>query len=190
MARIALASGLQSALAGLTAKSPQVTVWVSSDRLFVGSFPNATHEFDFSAEVLAPIGTLPAPPVAPRSLDRVIGRKTGNLTFCLLGSRTPYQSWKALLIGALRQLEDARPGALQALEAYHPRSKRAVARRPELLYENRRQIDQFTAELMPGWYVATNNSRIEVLKYLGKAGEGVGLVWGRDLDVIDEAARK
>ncbi|WGM38568.1 hypothetical protein [Caulobacter sp. NIBR1757] len=187
MARIALASGLQHALAPLTRADSQLTVWITGDRLLAGRFPTADFEFDFSAEVFASMGSLPAPPVAPRSLDTVVGRKTSNLVLRLLGRDTPYESWKALMIGALRQIEEARPGALEALEAYHPRSKRAVARRPEQLYENRKQVEHFSAELIPGWYVATNNSRTEVLKYLRKAGEGVGLVWGRDIDVVEAA---
>jgi hypothetical protein len=184
MARITLATGLQSALGDLTRRDPQITLWITEDRLLAGRFPAADFEFDFSAEAFAPIGTLALPPVVPRSLDRVIGRKTSDLTFRLLGRETPYESWKALLIGGLRQIEEARPGALDALAAYHPRSKRAVARRPELLYENRKEVSKFSTPLMPGWFVATNNSRDEVLKYLRKAGEGVGLAWGRDLDVM------
>lgn len=185
MARISMANGLQSALGALTRDHPQITVWIANERLLAGRFPVGDFEYDFSAEEFAPLGTLAPPPVEPRNLDRVIGRKTGNLSFRLLDSVTRYESWKALLIGGLRQLETARPGALDALESYHPRSKRAVARRPELLYDNRQQVEKFSAELMPGWYVATNNSRPEVLKYLRKAAEGVGLEWGRDIDVVE-----
>jgi phosphoglycolate phosphatase-like HAD superfamily hydrolase len=180
-----LASGLEGALGILTRAEPQITLWIADDRLLAGRFPEGAFEFDFTSEAFAPIGSLALPPVAPRSLDRVIGRKTSDLTLRLLGRETRYESWKALLIGGLRQIEEARPGALDALAAYHPRSKRAVARRPDLLYENRKQVEQFSAQLMPGWFVATNNSRDEVLKYIRKAGEGVGLVWGKDLDVVD-----
>lgn len=185
MARIALAKGLGTALEMLVRKDPLLMVWIDRDRLVAGRFPIPDFEFDFGAETFATMGSLAPPPVAPRSLDRVSGRKTGNLALKLLGRETPYESWKALLIGGLRQIEEARPGALEALESYRPRSKRPVARNPQHLYDNPKQVEHFSAELMPGWYVATNNSKTEVLKYLRKAGEGVRLVWGRDLDVLD-----
>ncbi|MBI1408062.1 MAG: hypothetical protein GC145_18265 [Caulobacter sp.] len=184
MARVAKISNAAAAMTSLAADHPSFTVWIVQDRWLAGNYPVARFEFDFGLERLTRLDgdeIVSAPAV---HFDQVAGRRTGSVFFELLGSRTEFKSWKAAWLGGMRQLEDARPGTLDKLASYRPRSKRPVARQPEDLYDNRKQAQQFSAELKPGWYAATNNSSDEVKRYLKKAAELAGLVWKKDVDVF------
>jgi hypothetical protein len=83
----------------------------------------------------------------------------------------------------LKLIENQRPGTLKKLEAQKASTRRIVASRPDLLFERPDLVRKYSAELMPGWFVGTNNSSRDVEKYLRKAAQLADLAWGRDIFV-------
>lgn len=104
----------------------------------------------------------------------VHGRRTGNLALVLEGEITPVRSYKELLCAGLQMIERVRSGTLEKLSAEKGRTKRVVARRPDLLYENS-QLTKHAIRIEGDWWVATNNNRWEVEKYLRRAAFHAGL---------------
>jgi hypothetical protein len=63
---------------------------------------------------------------------------------------------------------------LDKLSAEKGRTKRPVARRRELLYEDPK-LSKYADEIEGGWWIATNNSYPEVEKFIRRAGFHAGL---------------
>jgi len=182
MAQVSSVVKFARAFEAVASSHPNYSVWLDGQSLEAGPYPTAALWFDFAGEKI--VGESPTPPKEPEiALDTVVGRFTGDVWLTLFGQTRRYPSKKALLFGALKAIEETRPGTLLKLEAHKPRTKRVVARKPERLYEDQALVKKFSAELMPGWYVATNNSTQEVQSYIRKAAELAGLKWGSEIDL-------
>jgi len=181
MAQIAAAMTLNSELQRALVGEPTIMAWIDDGRFVIGDYPNVTSTFDFGAERFVRSG--PPRKEAPPEQNPFVGRYTGSVFLTILGTKHRFISRKALLVGALRLIEAARSGTLKNLAKYKPRTKRVVAQKPELLYENSALAEKFSMELMPGWFVATNNSTAEIDRYIRKAAELACLAWDRDISV-------
>src|SRR5665213_2022105 len=179
MAQIATGATLNNELQRALGREPAMMAWIDAGRLVMGDFPHAAWIFDFGSECFVRSAVLKMQ--APPGPDHSGGRLTGNVFLAFLGAKHRFKSRKALLVGALMMIESERPGTLKKLEVYKPRTKRVVAHKAELLYENPDLVEKFSIELIPGWFMATNNSTAEVDRYLRKAAELAGFVWGRDI---------
>ncbi|MDP2011953.1 MAG: hypothetical protein Q8K11_17415 [Phenylobacterium sp.] len=183
MAEITPLRSLLSEMQRAHTQDSQLSSWIESGRLVIGRYPEASLCFDFVSERLTSAEAGTAQPRKEITYDTLAGRSTGTVRFVLDGTAHSYPSRKALLMGALTLLEARHPGMLKELETYKPRTKRVVARRPELLYEDPGLVSKFSAELMPGWFVATNNSTEEVGRYVRRATELAGLRWNVDASI-------
>ena len=181
MAQIAAARTLSSELQRALVGEPTMMAWIDDGRFVIGDYPNVTSTFDFGVERF--VRSRPTIKEAPKKQTPFVGRYTGSVFLTILGDKHRFISRKALLVGALRMIEAARPGTLKELAKYKPRTKRIVAHKPELLYENSALAERYSMELMPGWSVATNNSTAEIDRYIRKAAELACLAWDRDISV-------
>ncbi len=170
--------------------------WIEDGTLLTGSsFGRAVYAIDFAHEKLARINTAqdgreasgaagdenPRPvsevrnAPAPRlDVPGVEGRRTGNFSLLLEGKLVPAQSQRALLLVALQEIERARPGTLEKVSAEKGRTKRPVARRRELLYEDPK-LSRYAEQIEGNWWVATNNNAWEVQKVIRRAAFHAGL---------------
>lgn len=173
--------------------------WVEKGSLVLGErWGEARFAVDFTAEALQPVhgdGTvgLAAEPQAERGRDvrpsasepaatpRWVdpgpvpgGRRTGHFALILEDQLIPARSQRELLRLALQAMERARPGTLDKLSAEKGRTKRPVARRRELLYEDAK-LSRYAEFIEGGWWMATNNSFSEVEKFIRRAGFHAGL---------------
>lgn len=159
-------------------------VWLDNKHgLVTGDFPVPIAKFDFASEKLVAISDSKAPIEKKRishlgKAKRVVRRyelETEHEVH-LFGSATQ------LLVEGLNWIEDTVPGTLEQLSQIKGRSKRAVARTREELYDIPRPA-KYSQKLRSGFFVATNNKDLEARGYLRQAAELAGFKWGKDFVV-------
>lgn len=102
------------------------------------------------------------------------GRRRGNYALIVDGKIVPAISSQSLLLSALQTLEMLRPGTLDKLSGDAGRTKRVVARERSGLYANP-ALAKHAKQIDGGWWVATNNNRGEVEKFIRRAAFHAGL---------------
>lgn len=173
--------------------------WIEEGSLLAGpSFGLTTFALDFASERLTPaerpagregsLSSVSAPDLSNKeaihagpgaiesgsALGSIAGRRTGNFSFVLEGKLLAAKSQRELLVMALTAIERLRPGSLEKLASERGRTKRAVARRRELLYGDAK-LAKYAEPIEGGWWVATNNSFSEVEKFIRRAAFHAGL---------------
>lgn len=136
--------------------------------------PRSRHEDRSGPVVTRQDGTTQPPLLLDCAAPGTPGRRTGNFALVLEGKIIPARSQRALLLGALQAIERTRPGTMDKLAAEKGRTKRPVARRRELLYEDVK-LSKYAEQIEGGWWVATNNSFPEVEKFIRRAAFHAGL---------------
>ncbi|MGE0119569.1 MAG: hypothetical protein AB7S71_09140 [Dongiaceae bacterium] len=134
-----------------------------------------------SADSFAKVETsTPAAGTAPSSYrpTQRIARHFGTHWFELNGRRTDCRSVKDLLMSGLRAIEAQCPGTLDNLSHLKKRTKRIVARNRNDLFSQTHLVDDYSEQLMNGWWVGTNNSSDETEAWLRLAASHAGLDWG------------
>jgi hypothetical protein len=159
-------------------------VWLDLELgLVTGDYPNPSAKFDFGEEKLIPI----VPEKMPAAKKRISHlAKARRVVKCyeletdteihVVGSATQ------LLIEGLNLLERIAPGTLEAFSLKKGRTKRAVAKTREELYDVPHPLSH-SEKLASGFYVATNNKDSEARGYLMQAVEIAGLTWGKNFTV-------
>ena len=149
----------------------------------IGKDPGApTHLVDFSSESVRlldreagnPSGEIPVPDAS------TIYRRRAAYWFDVNGNRDGAVSLKQLLAESLRAIEAARPGTLEKLSHIKPRTRRIVARDRKDLFDEAHLADEFSEQLMEGWWYGTNNSADGTKAWLQRACTCAGLNWGKD----------
>ena len=102
------------------------------------------------------------------------GRRTGSFALVLEGTLYAASSYKELLLIALQVMERERPGTLDKLSAEGGRTRRSVARQPELLYDKSGLLAH-AKEIEGGWWVDTNNNSAIKEKIIKRAAWHAGL---------------
>ena len=177
MAQIVSIDRLIQALSAENRAPISPAVWLEEGRLVIGRYPTADSVFDFATETFVGGTSVAAPPTNP-AVEFPLpsgGRRTGSYIFGLRGQVYPFSNLKQLLKGVLLILDAEDPTMLERLSDHKPRSKRVVARKPELLYDDQDMPAKFADPLKPGWFYATNNSAVEVRRYVALAAELSGL---------------
>lgn len=190
MAAVMSVAKLQALLSEAVARGA-VAVWSERGSLVLGPHHGRPdRRIDFAAERLVPVsggrqpqgrGTVTAaadapfgPALALLDAPPVPGRTTGNLALILEGKVLHAQSHRALLLSTFREIERLRPGTLDKLASEKKRTKRAVARSRDLLYDKPR-LAKHAERIEGGWWVATNNSANEVETFVRRAAFHAGL---------------
>ncbi len=159
-------------------------VWLDKKLgLVTGTYPTPDAQFDFGEEKLVSVQAEAANFDKKRishlaQARRVVKRyeletETEIHTF---GSATQ------LLVEGLNLVEELAPGTLEKFAQQKGRSKRAVAKTREELY-NVPHPSSHSQKLKSGFYVATNNKSAEARDYLRQAVEIAGLQWGKNFTV-------
>jgi hypothetical protein len=108
-------------------------------------------------------------------------RITGSYWVEINGSKTECRSLKELLVASLRLLEQKRPGTLEKLSFLKKRTKRIVSLRRESLFDKKHLSQNYSENLMDGWWVGTNNSSDETQAWIERATECAGLKRGTEV---------
>jgi hypothetical protein len=166
---------------------------LNSHRLALGTDPlKPTSIIDLSNEKVLPFSApdfavqmdLPKAPAqtfsAAGSPQYRTARATGSYWFELHKKVTECRSLRELLINALRSIEEQHPGTLDRLSRIKPRTRRIVARDRAELFDKPHLVDGYSDTLVEGWWVGTNNSRLETDAWLKRAASCAGLAWGQD----------
>ena len=160
------------------------SVWIENGTLALGDYPQPKHRLCFNREELDTVsagkGDLALSSRSPARPARVGGRSSGEFELEVRGRPYKVHSLKQVLAEGLIAVEAVRPGTLEALSRERARSKRVVAKKRDDLYENS-ELQRFSVEIAPGWFMATNNSEAETIKFLRKAVELAGLTWNVDV---------
>lgn len=159
-------------------------VWLDRELgLVTGHYPTPRAKFDFGEEKLVPIVSdkIPAPKkrISHLSKARRVGKcyeLETDTEIHVVGSATQ------LLIEGLTVLERIAPGTLEAFSLRKGRTKRAVAKTREELYDVPHPLSH-SEKLASGFYVATNNKDSEARGFLMQAAEIAGLTWGKNFTV-------
>ena len=151
--------------------------------LVTGTFPKALAKFDFTEERLVALTDTSASHEKKRishlpQARRVVKRYEleTDKEIHLFGSATQ------LLVEGLNLLEELTPGTLEKFSRLKGRSKRAVAKSRDELYDLPRP-EKYSQQLKSGFYVATNNKDSEARGFLRQAAEFAGFKWGKNFVV-------
>lgn len=124
-------------------------------------------------------GPAAAAPVGPP-------RARGLWTVELLGEREAAANLQSAYRLTLERLAQRFPNFLQEFSREKARSRRFVARDPRALYGNAPHLaDKHARPLGDGWYVDTNLSRVQVAQRTKIAARLCGLLYGKDLRILD-----
>lgn len=159
-------------------------VWLDKELgLVTGTYPMAEAKFDFGQEELVSVKTdaaiLDKKRISHLAQARRVVRRYELETeteIHIFGSATQ------LLVEGLNLVEDVAPGTLEKFAQLKGRSKRAVAKTREELYDLPHPPSH-SQKLKSGFYVATNNKDAEARGYLRQAVEIAGLQWGKNFTV-------
>lgn len=159
-------------------------VWLDRELgLVTGDYPNPSAKFDFGEEKLILIVSGKMPEAKKRishlaKAPRVVKcyELETDTEIHVVGSATQ------LLIEGLNLLERIAPGTLEAFSLKKGRTKRAVAKTREELYDVPHPLSH-SKKLASGFYVATNNKSSEAQGFLKQATEIAGLTWGKNFTV-------
>ena len=131
-----------------------------------------------AAPTLAPNVPAAPAPTSAKPPARVNGGE-GKYWFELFGHRSECASAKDVLAGALRGLEQERPGTLDKLsEIKGKRGKIIVAKDSRRLFKTEEATNQYSERLNEEWWFCKNNNTHETLKWLQRACTFAGIEWG------------
>ncbi|HUX07519.1 MAG TPA: hypothetical protein VMX35_09425, partial [Acidobacteriota bacterium] len=88
-----------------------------------------------------------------------------------------------ILVSVLKKLQERDSKFLENLSSKGGRLRRIVAKSPELLYPGSEHLAGYSQEVVPTWWVATNNSRQAVHRILKTACDVSGIKYGNDMKV-------
>ena len=159
-------------------------VWLDRELgLVTGVYPTPHAKFDFGDERLISVkaerATFDKSRISHLAQARRVVRRYELETeteIHIFGSATQ------LLVEGLNLVEDAVPGTLDKFTQRKGRSKRAVAKTREELYDVPHPSSH-SQQLKSGFFVATNNKDSEARGYLQQAVEIAGLHWGKNFIV-------
>jgi hypothetical protein len=187
MAKFVSADALITALQGL-GKPTEVFVSISNGAtLLAGDNPaRPAFAFDFISETFASETGKAAPTpwvqaIAAPEPTLLHGRTTGVYSVDIKGSRRSFGSMKQLLKETILQLSQGDETFLQRLSNEKSRTRRIVARRPEELFSKPHLVKAHAEELIPGWWLNTNNSAEQVKKWIFVAARIANLTLNRDI---------
>ena len=161
-------------------------VWLDNRfGLVIGDFPTPEMRFDFASEALVNL----APPPHTQTMEKKVisflaqAKRVGQ-KYELETDEAIYKFGSAtqLLIEGLNLIEEKFPGTLEKFSMRKGRSKRAVAKARDELYDYPHP-DSHSAELKSGYFVATNNKDPEARGFLRDAAEIAGFNWGKNFIV-------
>lgn len=159
-------------------------VWLDRQLgLVTGDYPNPSARFDFGEERL--IAVVPEKATAPKKRISHLAKARRVVKCYELETDTEIHtvgSATQLLIEGLNLLERIAPGTLEAFSLKKGRTKRAVAKTREGLYDVPHPLSH-SEKLASGFYVATNNKDSEARGFLMQAAEIAGLTWGQNFTV-------
>jgi hypothetical protein len=181
MAAVAQLKSLVENFASLPSRGQHV--WLDERHgLVVGDFPNPDIRFDFASEALVTVALIR--PKEKRTISFLAQARRVGLKYELETEDAIYKFGSAtqLLIEGLNIIEENFPGTLEKFSTRKKRSKRAVARTRDELYDYPHP-EGHSAELKSGYFVATNNKDPEARGFLREAAEIAGLKWGKNFIV-------
>lgn len=174
-------------------------VWVlSRDRLGIGTkMLRPDQVIRLSKECLEPVAeSAPehnaSPVAAPQTVIRAIALRgpanppapvketAKKYWFEILGERFELATLKGLLAEGLRSLERERPGTLEKLSDFRPRTKRIVSKNRADLFRSNALVAKYSEQLVGEWWLGTNNSGVEVRAWLQRACQCAGLKWDEE----------
>lgn len=130
----------------------------------------------------------PVRPVTTRTPTEASGpsRKRGLWSVEFRGQRHAAPNLKGAYERLLLILSDAFPSFLQDFSQEQARSRRFVARNPVHLYLASPELaDEFAKPLRDGWYFDTNLSTDQVANRARVAARVCGLLYGRDVKILN-----
>jgi len=156
--------------------------------LLIGKNPlDAEFYFDFSSENFVPLENRPqlqpehkkvaAPP------EIINGRATGRNSIVLNGVERNYQSQKQLLRGTILYFASLDENFLERLSQEKPRSRRLVARKKSMLFDNVSLTNNCSEELLHGWWWNTNNSKQQAEKWIRLMARISGHDWADNIQI-------
>lgn len=121
-----------------------------------------------------------------RALTEAQTRSRGLWSVEVKGERTPASNMKAAYRALLLKLDEVSPGFLEQFASERARSRRFVARKPTDLYDSSPHLaDEHAQPLKDGWYFDTNLSTEQVATRARVASRIAGLLYGRDVRLLD-----
>jgi hypothetical protein len=107
-----------------------------------------------------------------------------GVTYSIFGERRSASTAIDALIDILRTLAGRNSNFLQKLSpAVRGRSRNHIARSRSEVYPNKPELEEYTAELTPGWWLGTNIANRDKMRIVEKACETEGLSLGRDISI-------
>lgn len=159
----------------------QVCVLDDSTLLLGRDLFHPTIKIDLSKERALPykedgsISKRPSPVVQASEVRSTSSRITGLYSIEVEGKKATCHSQKELLSSGLRMIEELRPGTLEKLSSAKKRTKRIVSRNRYELFDNAHLCDKYSEQLMDGWWIGTNNSKLEAIAWLDMAAKYAGV---------------
>jgi hypothetical protein len=156
---------------------------VGANCLALGADPmNPDLSIDISRETIEPLKNGNAvKKKQAESAESKIQRRIGHYSIEVLGTIHECTTCREILKAGLLAIEKARPGTFEKLSHVKPKSRRIVARDPEMLFDNKALVKDYSAKLTDGWWYGTNNSAQETIRWLERACSHAGLTWGKDV---------
>ena len=159
-------------------------VWLDKELgLVTGNYPSPDAKFDFGEEKLVALKAEGTTSDKKRISHLAQAGRVGKIYELETGTEIHvFGSATQLLVEGLSLIEDTVPGTLEKFSQHKGRSKRAVAKTREALYDMPHPTSH-SQKLKSGFYVATNNKDVEARGYLRSAAEIAGLQWGKNFTV-------
>lgn len=171
---------------GLSGKEPFIGehVWMHQTHgLVTGHFPTPKAWFDFGEErfVSLPVATRVEEKKRFSHLSKAL-RKTKIFEIETETEIHTVGNFKQLLVEGLNVIERIKPGTHSLMSANKGRTRRAIAKSPQDLYD-RKHLAKHAEALESGFFVATNNRSDVCRSYLRQAADLAGLRWGENFKV-------
>ena len=113
-------------------------------------------------------------------------RSRGLWSVDVKGERISAANMKEAYRTLLLKLDEVSPKFIERFASERARSRKFVARKPADLYDSSPHLaDEYAQPLKDGWYYDTNLSTEQVAKRARVAARVAGLLYGRDVRLLD-----
>ena len=131
------------------------------------------------ADSLKPLSNMPNHAQVIRTPKN--SRASGKYFIEVLDCRAECVSLKDILSNGLNLMEKSRPGTLEKLSKFTPRSKHIVSRDKYNLFQDAALVEKYSEKLNSEWWYGTNNSAPETKSWLERCAKISGLEWGKEV---------